>query len=318
MRKSLSSILWDIWCIISVVGVWPRYIEPNIVQTTKLSLKIPHLPQQLNGFRILQLSDLHWNDSFSKKFAKKILNKARRLNPDLIVFTGDFLSRSQLLNSQGLKEFLNSFSAPAGMYAVFGNHDYHAFLSVNRDGDYAIVKPNSSVTRAGFRKLFYSNVPTTRRTFQSNEVQYHKELISLLNETSFTLLRNETTQISYKGAFLNLTGLEEYILGKEIKQAFDQYNPLWPGIVLTHNPDAIPYLANLPGELLLAGHTHGGQINLPFFLDRFMKVENPQYKRGLKKLHSKWVYINRGLSSVMPFRWFSIPEMTLITLKSNV
>src|ERR1700722_3315000 len=95
--------------------------------------------------------------------------------------------------------------------------------------------------------------------------------------------------------------------------AFKDYNPAYTGIVLAHNPDCGPELKNYPGDVILSGHTHGGQINLPWLWKRFTLMKNMQYKRGLWKIGNKFMYVNRGIGSVMKFRWFAIPEILLLT-----
>ena len=65
----------------------------------------------------------------------------------------------------------------------------------------------------------------------------------------------------------------------------------------------------------MCGHTHGGQVNLPWFWKKFTLMENPQLKRGLVRMLDKWIYINRGVGSIMQFRWFAKPEILLLTLE---
>lgn len=316
-KKKWIEWIWEGWCILSIVGIWPRFIEPKILSTTRLSLPISLLPPALNGFKILQFSDLHWNVNFSEKQKSKIIKKIHALKPDLIVFTGDFICRSKLEDGEGLKKLLCSLKAPAGCFAVLGNHDYEQFVTVNAAGDYAIENASSSTNIGkGFKRLF-SRLSLTGMVSQGVEkVEWHPQLIELLKETPFQLLANETRQVFFKGAKFNICGLEEYSLGRvDLPKVFKNYESEQMGIVLCHNPDMLKKLAGYPGELLLAGHTHGGQVNLPFIWKKFTKIENLQFKRGLKKIGSKWAYINRGLGGVMNFRWFSMPELTLITLE---
>jgi len=123
---------------------------------------------------------------------------------------------------------------------------------------------------------------------------------------------------SIKDACLNVCGLGEYSLNKCCPEiAFKTYDVNSPGIVLAHNPDSMPMLMDFPGDIILCGHTHGGQINLPWFWKKFTLLENMQFKKGLFQIHNKWLYVNRGVGSVMPFRWFALPEIALITLEKD-
>jgi predicted MPP superfamily phosphohydrolase len=317
LKKSWGEWVWDAWCILSVIGIWPRYIEPHLLEITYLTLPIPFLPPELAGLKILHFSDLHWSSQFSTHMQRKLIYKVNALKPDLILFTGDFICRSILENREGLKDTLDSLKAKIGCFAILGNHDYARFVTVNAKGDYDVEAPSSSsMIGKGFKRLFQPLLLTNSVTPEARQVKPHEELITLLKQTHFQLLNNTTKRVAYKGAWINICGLEEYSLGKfNPEAAFKDYDVRCPGIVLSHHPDTLEILKNYPGDLILSGHTHGGQINLPYFWKRFTRIKNQQFKRGLKRLGKKWAYINRGISSVMKFRWFAAPELTLLTLQ---
>lgn len=313
----LTDKLWDLWCIASVIGIWPRFIEPNLLVTTRLTLPIINLPQALKGLKILQFSDLHFNPKFSDRLLEKLLKKIEKLAPDIVVFTGDFLCYSTLNGSERLKKFLNKIQAPYGCYAIFGNHDYERCVSVNEEGDYDLIDTkSSSMISKGFQRLFNPIPPTGQATPKAANLEEHKELRYLLNETPFELLNNRTKTVKIRGSYLNICGVGEHMLGRcKPEEAFSEYNTNFPGIVLAHNPDCVPALKKHPGNIILCGHTHGAQVNLPWMWKKFIILENMQYKRGLFKIDDKWLYVNRGIGSVMPFRWFSVPEVLLLTLE---
>lgn len=320
MRKSKwVDWAWDSWCIISIIGIWPRFIEPRLLSTTRISLPIAHLPADLDGLTILQFSDLHWNSNFSSSLARKLVKKVNSLKPDIIVFTGDFLCRSILQRPLELQTLLSSLEAKAGCYAVLGNHDYESYVTAGEEGDYDIerFKKANPLTK-GFKRFFFRSPLSGKVSLAARQVGMHSELIHLLQKTPFQLIHNDTKMISYKGSRINLCGLGEHALARCLPQeAFKNYDPKLPGIILTHNPDSLPELLKFPGEVVLAGHTHGAQINLPFLWNKFTRIEQMELIRGVKKIGHKWVYINRGIAGTIPFRWFSIPELTLITLRMS-
>lgn len=314
---SFSKFAWDCWCLASIVGIWPRFIEPNIVKTTHLTLNIPNIPQPLHGLRILQFSDLHLQKNTSERFLNRISRKIRSLNPDLIVFTGDFLCFSNLEESERLSAFLNSLSAPYGCYAILGNHDYQDYVSINSAGDYDRIDLRKATIKKGFKKLL-SSIPvlTKKVTETAAKVPTHDNLMQLLRKTPFVTLHNETRLVPIKNSYLNISGLGEHMLGRCIPAlAFQKYNEQYPGIILLHNPDGIPLLQGYPGEIILCGHTHGGQVNIPGLREKFMVLEDTRFGRGLFKIREKWAYVNRGIGSAMNFRWFSIPEILLLTIE---
>lgn len=310
-----SDRLWDLWCIASIVGIWPRFIEPNLIRVTQVPLAVKGLPEAAKGLRILQFSDLHLHPRISNAFLERLSQKIHQQAPDLIVFTGDFLCKATLIEKERLKRFLGGFKAPLGCFAILGNHDYAEYVSINQKGDYDVVEEEPSMILSGFTRMFAQPPLTKKVTERAQSVLRHQELISLIENSPFKLLDNATISLMEKGIPLNLCGVGEHTLGQcRPKEAFQAWNDQYPGVVLAHNPDSIPHLLDYPGDLILCGHTHGAQVNLPWMWHRLMKLENPHYKRGLIDLGSKKAYVNRGVGSIIPFRWFSPPEITLFTL----
>ncbi len=318
-KKKWVDWCWDAWCICSIIGIWPRFIEPKLISTTKIQLSVTNLPNSLEGLTILQLSDLHWHAKFSAQFCKKIIDKVNCIHPDLIVLTGDFLIRSQLENAHGLSRLLSSLKAKIGCFAILGNHDYDKYVTVNQSGDYDVEEAGHSTNlNKGLKRLFGSTHLSGKISQSAQMTDTHAGLIGLLEKTPFQLLHNASQTIFYKKSGINICGLGEYSLGRCLpEQAFQNYRSEYPGIVLTHNPDSIPKLLEYPGDLILSGHTHGGQVNLPLLREAFTQIEQMGLMRGLKKLKEKWIYINRGLGASMPFRWFSTPELTLFALQKG-
>lgn len=315
---SLANLCWDAWCCLSVVGIWPRYIEHKLLTSSYLNLKIPHLPEELNGLRIVQFSDLHLHPKVSDGFLQKIQNKIKAFQPDLIVFTGDFLCFSLLRDLERLEQFFSSLRAPYGCYAILGNHDYNEFVSINEAGEYDVLNASTGSIGRVLKKLWTHTNLAKKTTERALKVKSNDTLENLLKKTAFQLLKNTSTLIPIKNTFLNLVGLEEYSLGRcNPSKAFQKVNVQYPSIILTHNPDSVPLLLKYPGDVILSGHTHGGQVNLPWLWKKFTLMENPDLKRGLKKIQDKWLYVNRGVGSVIQFRWFAVPEILCLTLETE-
>lgn len=313
---SLFDIAWNIWCVASVIGIWPRHIEPRLITTTRVPIKIPNLHPSLHGLRVVQFSDLHFHHALSDRFIKKLISKIQKLKPDVIAFTGDFICASHLDNPQKLQSIFQALKAPFGCYAVLGNHDYQNYVSITSEGHYDVLDSSSINMRRGWRRLFYTPTLSKIVSEKAQKVPMKQELVDMLRATPFQLLHNESLLVPIRNTFLNICGLGEYVLGRcDPKTTFQDYDRSYPGIVLAHNPDSVPRLQPFPGDLILCGHTHGGQINIPGMWKKFTLMENFHLKSGLKRIEDKWVYINRGVGAVMPFRWFSPPEITLFTLE---
>ncbi len=307
--------LWDAWCAISIVGIWPRWIEPKLLQTTRMKMQ---LDPRLNGLKIALFSDLHLNHKTSESLLNKISARINNFHPDLVLFAGDFLCHSTLDCEERLQKFLNTFKAPLGCYAVLGNHDYSDTAGLNANGEYDVMseRKNESFFLAGMQRLFNPIAPIGVHHPRLSKISLHESLRSLLQKTPFKLLVNESVSCEYRGAKLNVTGLGEYTMNHTLPaQAFENYAPDAKGIVMAHNPDAIRLLMPFPGDLIVSGHTHGGQVNLPWVWKKLTVMENRKWKSGFFEENDKKVYVTRGVGSVFTFRWFSPPEIVLVTVE---
>jgi predicted MPP superfamily phosphohydrolase len=315
------SFLVDLCATLSIVGIWPRFIEPHLLKTTHLTWTLPS-QNHLWGLKIVHISDLHFHAGIAQRFLDKIIQQVRSIRPDILVFTGDFLCYARLEAPEQLLSFLNALKAPLGCYCIFGNHDYAHYVSLNRMGIYDLIPPPSPISGLlrGLRTLFSNPKASTNASEKAKATPLHEELCNLLRSTPFQLLENRTTTLPIG---LNITGLGDLGLGRCIPQkAFENYNKAFPGLILSHNPDSIPRLLDCPGDWILSGHTHGEQIHLPWpkwgrkLTQKLTRIENKEYTRGLFSIRNKKVYVNRGLGSHKPFRFFSPPEICVINIKS--
>lgn len=315
-RARAVKYLWDVGCVLSIVGIWPRFIEPNIISTTHLSLPIARLPSSLCGLKIAQFSDLHMSSSVTDSFLKRVSKKINSWQPDLIVFTGDFLCHSHIYDGSRMRVFLTSLRATHGCYCVFGNHDYQAYVAVNSSGEYDVVAKVPIDQFKGIKRIFCGLSVTGEMSPRLKEgLDPHQELSELIGETQFQILENQSACVKIGDSAINVVGVGEYIANCfDAEKAFKNYDARYPGIVLAHNPDGIPRLLKHPGDVILCGHVHGGQINLPWLRKRFVVLENPQYVRGTFHEGERWIHINRGLGATLRFRLLASPELTFITL----
>lgn len=316
---SFAEYLWDFWCLISVVGIWPRFIEPRLLDTSRITCPIRQLPEALHGFKIVQISDLHFHEGVPQKFLEKIVKRVNSLVPDMIVFTGDLLCYSTLKDEERLENFLKRLQAPYGCYFVPGNHDYERYVSLTNEGYYDVkIVQKSSFIVEGFRKLFSQRKQAKGVGTEALKTGHHKALLRLLRRSRFEFLENKTKKVHVGNSFLNVCGLGDYWLGRSLPdQAFSAYDDAYPGIILSHNPDTVELLQNYPGEMILSGHTHGAQVNLPWLRTKFIYLENMENIRGLRRVGNKNLYVNRGLGSHRPFRWFAMPEVLVLTLEEE-
>lgn len=317
------SLFIDILATCSIVGIWPRYIEPKLLKVTSLNWRLNSSQAHLDGLVIVHLTDLHFHGKTSEAFLEKIIRKVSRIKPDLILFTGDFLCYGRLENAERLQSFLERLHAPLGCFCTLGNHDYAKYVSRDTKGVYDLIPPPNPIVGVmkGLSTLLSSPTISHEVAPRVLSVPLHDELIRLLHRTPFTLLENTTTTLPIG---LNLTGLGDLALGRCRPQtAFSGFDQKFPGIVLSHNPDTFPLLLDFPGNWILSGHTHGEQIHIPWpkwgrkISQKLARLENPAYTRGRFEVGGKTLYVNRGLGCHKPFRLFSPPEICIITAQKK-
>ncbi|MCC5831680.1 MAG: UDP-2,3-diacylglucosamine diphosphatase LpxG [Chlamydiales bacterium] len=315
------SLFIDFLSIASVLGIWPRFIEPKMVSLTETIWNLGPGQSHLDNLSIVHISDLHFHKDLSQKFLDKVVRRICRKRPDLILFTGDLLCYGRLEEASRLKRFLERLEAPLGCYCTLGNHDYSRYVTLNREGKYDLLPPLNPIRGVlrGLAALILSSPTGKGVTDAVLSIPLHQELCALLSETPFQLLENATVTLPIG---LNITGLGDMALGRcRPDTAFAGYNREYPGMILSHNPDSFPLLLPYPGDWILSGHTHGEQIHFPWpkWLNRISqklaRLENRGYTRGLFTVGDKKMYVNRGLGCHKPFRFCSIPEINVIRTK---
>lgn len=260
------------------------------VRVEKQSLYFDNLPKQLDGFTIVQISDIHFG-SFRNdpRVLKETIQKIERIQPDLLLFTGDIVNNFSE-EMKGFEPYLKQLSARYGKYAIQGNHDY---------GDY------------------YEWPDSVSKRNNLNQIE------SGLTNTGFKLLLNQWEKIVVKDTSFSLIGVENWG-----HRPFPQYANLEVAmngiptnsfkILMTHDPahwEAI-VVPQTDIPLTLSGHTHGGQFGLKIAGIEFSPIYFIQtYWGGLYKSDNQYLYVNRGLGTIgFSGRIEMNPEITLLTL----
>ncbi len=316
--KALISAAWDSFCIGSIVGIWPRYIEHRILKTSHVHLSSSKLSSPL---RILHLSDIHFNPSFPRNHLLRLKRIHDRFSPHLVCFTGDFFCRETVYDPKALAAFFHSMHGHLGSYYCLGNHDYTPYLTI-RNG---VIEPKASHQQSlpvvtGFKKLLSKPDVCRKPPLKEGVSSAPSEaILSLMNEAGFTLLHNSCQQLEWKGTPVQMIGLGDYWSGHFAPhEKLFHDSPSTLQILLSHNPDSLIDLESFTFDLALCGHTHGRQVNLPFIGKRLSPTLRDGWARGLYKLKDQqFSYTNRGLGGQTVFRWFSPPECTCITIEGD-
>ncbi|KXY17921.1 metallophosphoesterase [Bacillus sp. FSL K6-0067] len=142
----------------------------------------------------------------------------------------------------------------------------------------------------------------------------------IMRESGFELLLNNEKRIRLlDNSEISIFGLDDILLGKpKIKETLQRARKNTYNIVLVHEPDIAPQIANYPVNLQLSGHSHGGQVQIPFFGAIITPALAKNYVEGFYTIQDLALYVNRGLGRTrVPFRFMSKPEITIFTLQHS-
>lgn len=240
----------------------------------------PALPSALDGKTVVQLSDLHLKSLQIKPYT--ITNAVARLQPDLLVLTGDILSERTDLDK--VESYLKPLSSPNGSFVVLGNNDYSHFSQT------LLKRFIQLLTNLGWKVL-------------QNKAEYLPALHLWVIGVDDPATAHDDVSKAY--AALSQAAGALYLGSPPFR------------LVLAHSTDCLDDVAAMGADLLLTGHTHGGQIRLPglnpLITNTYLGDEG--IYEGYHVIQGVPLYINRGLGeSVLPIRFNVPPEIAAFTL----
>ena len=251
----------------------------NSLTVSNYSVSPESLPDGFDGFRIVQISDLH-----NKNFHGRLTRKIQKLNPDIIVITGDIID-SYHTRTRVSVDFIEKIRSVAPIYYVTGNHE-------RRIDEYPEFK--AEIKKLGVNVLENENVCIERN---GDEIR-----LTGINDINFfgsSLMDENRIAFSQKLDELNVQSGEK------------------TNILLSHRPELFDLYAEAGYDLVFSGHAHGGQIRLPFVGGILSPGQGffPEYSEGTHKKGKTEMIVSRGLgNSFFPFRIFNRPEITVCDL----
>ncbi len=278
-RRTFLLSLGGLAAATAATGTYARWIEPRRLKISRHTVP-PRTPSDHPPIKLLHLTDLHVIDTASLEHLARALEFGLLLKPDLVCLTGDFVTRREHIVT-GYVDILRRLSSRVPTFATLGNHD-GGIWSGHYGGD-----SNSHAVRL------------------------------LLRESRIPCIHNSTTAISIHGRQLQLTGLGDLWNGECLPaRAFPASTAAAEAtrIVLSHNPDSKSRLLAHDWDLLLSGHTHGGQIGLPFLARRFAPVADKRFLHGLHRWENRWLHVGQGIGCLHGIRFACPPEIALLTL----
>ena len=290
-HKSLHRSLFNVGISGITLTNSGNLIEPQWVEITQHEISIANLPPAFEGFSIVQLTDLHHSSIVTLDYLQACFQQVVDLQPDLVVMTGDYINY-QKKYAQPVAQAIGETIIEAGIptYAVLGNHD-HWNSDWNDDW-------NDD-----------SDAFPLRNRWKGDGL----EVIDALTAGGIKVLMNESALLQRGGDRLWLLGCGDLLAGN-----FDLEGALGalpsteePRFLLMHNPQPIESIAHHGFDLVLSGHTHGGQISLPFVPPKV----GSKYLAGLFYVGASRLYVCRGLGVTgVPIRFMTTPEIACFRL----
>ena len=245
------------------------FAEPYKLAVERHAVGLKRLPRQLDGLKIVQLSDIHHGPFTGREQIERAVEIANSLQPDIVALTGDYISHEREY-VRPCAEMLGRLRARCGVYAVLGNHDNWV--------DAALVT-------------------------------------DLFSAEGIRVLVNEGLRFEDRGASFWLAGVDDTMVGLEdlpLALAGSRGEEL--KLLLAHNPVILRRAARARVDLVLSGHTHGGQVTWRNERSASGRVRR-RILRGLARRGETQIYVTRGLGTVvLPVRYGCLPEVTLLTL----
>ncbi len=275
---------------IAALAAYSYYVGAREFAVVEESVEVPNWNPELNGFRVLAISDIHAGSNYApEERLRYMVDQANAQNADIIVLLGDYVSESKLDRNRlnlpdgetgselripvaTFAEIFGGFRARHGVFAVIGNHDnWH----------------NGSKIRAELERV------------------------------GITVLENEIAEVNVAENIVRIWGIEDLWKNRRVPtEPFDGLADNRNMIAITHNPDS---LLQAPSQiaLMFAGHSHGGQMNWPFF-GPIAAVNDARFMDGHAVVDGKHVYVTSGVgTSVIPFRFRVPPEIAVVTINSR-
>ena len=279
--KKIVKIIIKLLLFFGIIGtlffLYTTYVSTAKVMVREYRIINQKIPTSFNGFKIVQLSDLHYGSTMLDEELKKVINLVNERKPDLVVFTGDLIDKNYKLTPKEQEKIISNFKnikATTGKYAILGDEDT-------------------------------------------------EKIATIFNQSNFIILRDEYDLIyNSKDNPILLIGVNSTSKNPDIDKAFNYYKePTHLSniytISLIHEPDLAEDI-NYQSDLILAGHSHNGNIRIPFAKKALFKVAGAKkYDQDYYHINNSELYVSSGLGTKSGIRLFCRPSINFFRLSNK-
>ena len=273
---------------------WGIFSGAYDYRVKRRTISLKNLPDSFDGFRILQISDIHSGSFWDTEAVKRGVQMVLDQNADVIFFTGDLVNNESTEMAPYMDVF-NKLTAPHGVFSIFGNHDY---------GDYVSwPSPEAKIQNLEDLKTVHKNLGWRLLVDEHERITIGEDSIGVLGIGNW----------GNKGRFPKYGKMHEAVKGTEdlpIKLLLSHDPSHWRGEVLKEYPDI---------DVMFSGHTHGMQFGVEIGNYKWSPIKY-MYKEwaDLHKEGRQHLYVNRGFGFLgYPGRFGILPEITVIELKKG-
>jgi uncharacterized protein len=271
-RRKMLQVAGAALCIAPLAGTAVGIVRRNRFRLSEIPLPIANLPKDLEGLRIVQITDIHLSPFLSEREFAMAIDMANETRANLALVTGDLITRPGDPLDACLRQ-LARLRADSGILGCLGNHEIYA-------------RVENYVTEQGRR-------------------------------IGIDFLRHQARQLRFGNATINFAGVDYQRMNSHYLKGMEQL--IVPGVVnvmLSHNPDVFPVAASQGYAVTIAGHTHGGQVDVEI-LHQHLNVARyfTPFVQGLYRRGNSSVYVSNGLGTIgVPVRLGAPPEVSVLRL----
>lgn len=276
--KWLKVLLFCFFSILSLF-LYSRYIGTDILETKEINVINSLIPNEFYGYKIIHISDIHYKTTIGKKELEKVIKKVNKSKPDITIISGDLLDKNIKYTSDDYEKIAKCLN------------------DINSKYKYIITGDND----------------------------LNDEFKTIVKNTNFKLLDN-TYEIIYNGGYepiliggISTSADKKNINDKisPIENAIETENPKYK-ILIIHEPSNIDKFDYKKFDLILAGHTLNGQINVPIIKNLFIPNDSKKYNKTNYTKDNTQIYISSGLGTYsIKARLFNHPTINLYRLKNK-